>query len=59
MDTNRKLRKPGLEYFIKFVRDLPDLSPRELFDQLVAAGYSEGQALYALLLAGLLLRGMG
>ncbi len=39
MEATRKLRKPGLEHFIKFVRELPDLSPRELFDLLQAEGY--------------------
>jgi ATP-dependent Clp protease ATP-binding subunit ClpX len=39
METSRKVRKPGLEYFIKFVRDLPDLSPRELYSELDDLGY--------------------
>lgn len=39
MEANRKLRKPGLEHFIKFVRELPDLSPRQFFDLLDEQGY--------------------
>jgi ATP-dependent Clp protease ATP-binding subunit ClpX len=39
MDTNRKLRKPGLEHFIKFVRELPELTPGEMFAALEEAGY--------------------
>lgn len=39
METTRKLRKPGLEHFIKFVRDLPDLPPGEIFRQLESLGY--------------------
>jgi ATP-dependent Clp protease ATP-binding subunit ClpX len=39
MEATRKLRKPGLEHFIKFVRELPDLSPRELYDLVEAEGY--------------------
>lgn len=39
MEANRKLRKPGLEHFIKFVRELPDTSPKELFKQLEEHGY--------------------
>ncbi|HET6613982.1 MAG TPA: AAA family ATPase [Kofleriaceae bacterium] len=39
MEANRKLRKPGLEHFIKFVRELPDLSPREMYAQLEDLGY--------------------
>ena len=39
METNRKLRKPGLEHFIKFVRDMPDLSPKAMFEQLAGFGY--------------------
>lgn len=39
METTRKVRKPGLEYFIKFVRDLPDLSPKEMWNELDGLGY--------------------
>jgi ATP-dependent Clp protease ATP-binding subunit ClpX len=39
METTRKLRKPGLEHFIKFVRELPTLRPGELYDELGDRGY--------------------
>lgn len=39
VDPTRKVRKPGLEHFIKFVRELPDASPRELFGELASHGY--------------------
>jgi ATP-dependent Clp protease ATP-binding subunit ClpX len=39
MEPTRKLRKPGLEHFFKVVRDLPDLSPQELFEELQRRGY--------------------
>ena len=39
MEPTRKLRKPGLEHFIKFVRELPDLSPRQMFAMLEEQGY--------------------
>jgi len=39
METTRKLRKPGLEHFIKFVRDLPDLPPPEVYKLLEDEGY--------------------
>lgn len=39
MEANRKLRKPGLEHFIKFVRDLPEPSPREMYELLAEHGY--------------------
>ncbi len=39
MEANRKVRKPGLEHFIKFVRDLPDPTPRQMFDMLADEGY--------------------
>jgi len=39
MEANRKVRKPGLEHFIKFVRDLPDPTPRQMFDMLAEEGY--------------------
>ena len=39
MEPTRKLRKPGIERFIKFVRGLPDQSPRDMFEQLEDHGY--------------------
>ncbi len=39
METSRKVRKPGLEYFLKFVRELPDLSPKDMFAELGELGY--------------------
>ena len=39
MEPTRKLRKPGLEHFIKFVRELPDLSPRQMYALLEEHGY--------------------
>ncbi|HWM86824.1 MAG TPA: AAA family ATPase, partial [Kofleriaceae bacterium] len=39
MEPTRKLRKPGLEHFIKFVRELPDLSPRQMYALLEEQGY--------------------
>jgi ATP-dependent Clp protease ATP-binding subunit ClpX len=39
VEPTRKLRKPGLEHFIKFVRELPDLSPRQMFAMLEEHGY--------------------
>jgi ATP-dependent Clp protease ATP-binding subunit ClpX len=39
MEPNRKLRKPGLEHFIKFVRELPEPSPSAMFRQLEEHGY--------------------
>jgi ATP-dependent Clp protease ATP-binding subunit ClpX len=39
LEPTRKLRKPGLEHFIKFVRELPDLSPRQMFTLLEEQGY--------------------
>ncbi|HTJ46060.1 MAG TPA: AAA family ATPase [Kofleriaceae bacterium] len=39
MEANRKVRKQGLEHFIKFVRDMPEPSPRALFSQLEDLGY--------------------
>lgn len=39
MEANRKIRKPGLEHFIKFVRDLPEPTPRQLFAILEEHGY--------------------
>jgi ATP-dependent Clp protease ATP-binding subunit ClpX len=39
MEPNRQLRQPGVERFVKFVRSLPDPSPREMFARLEALGY--------------------
>lgn len=39
VDPNRKARKPGLEHFIKFIRELPNLSPPEMFSELEERGY--------------------
>jgi ATP-dependent Clp protease ATP-binding subunit ClpX len=39
MEPTRKLRKPGLEHFVKFVRELPDLTPRQMFELLEEHGY--------------------
>nr|WP_316629171.1 AAA family ATPase [uncultured Brevundimonas sp.] len=39
MESNRKLRKPGLEHFIKFVRTLPSESPRTMYERLEEHGY--------------------
>src|SRR3954462_14222290 len=38
----KKYRKSGLEHFIKFVKDLPVLSPRGIFERLEEYGY-QGQ----------------
>lgn len=38
-EAHRKPRKQGLEHFIKFVRDLPEPTPRALFKQLEELGY--------------------
>jgi ATP-dependent Clp protease ATP-binding subunit ClpX len=35
----KKYRKSGLEHFIKFIKDLPVLSPRGIFDRLEELGY--------------------
>jgi hypothetical protein len=35
----KKYRKSGLEHFIKFVRDLPVLSPKTIFTRLDELGY--------------------
>jgi ATP-dependent Clp protease ATP-binding subunit ClpX len=35
----KKYRKSGLEHFIKFVKDLPVLSPRGIFERLEELGY--------------------
>jgi ATP-dependent Clp protease ATP-binding subunit ClpX len=39
METHRKVRKQGLEHFVKFVRDLPDPTPRAMFGMLHDSGY--------------------
>jgi ATP-dependent Clp protease ATP-binding subunit ClpX len=39
METHRKPRKQGLEHFVKFVRDLPEPTPRAMFTALHDAGY--------------------
>lgn len=39
MEPTRKLRKPGLEHFAKFVRDIPSLTPRQMFLLLEEHGY--------------------
>jgi ATP-dependent Clp protease ATP-binding subunit ClpX len=39
MEANRKVRKQGLEHFIKFVRDLPVPTPQAMYDQLESFGY--------------------
>jgi ATP-dependent Clp protease ATP-binding subunit ClpX len=35
----KKYRKSGLEHFIKFVKDLPSLSPKTIFERLEELGY--------------------
>jgi ATP-dependent Clp protease ATP-binding subunit ClpX len=39
MEPNRKVRKQGLEHFIKFVRELPCPSPQAMFQALHEMGY--------------------
>jgi ATP-dependent Clp protease ATP-binding subunit ClpX len=39
MEANRKVRKQGLEHYIKFVRDLPEPNPRAMFQSLHELGY--------------------
>ena len=39
MEPNRKVRKQGLEHFLKFVRELPSPSPPAMFEQLQDFGY--------------------
>jgi ATP-dependent Clp protease ATP-binding subunit ClpX len=39
METHRKPRKQGLEHFVKFVRDLPEPTPRAMFLALQDHGY--------------------
>ncbi|HEU5061016.1 MAG TPA: AAA family ATPase [Kofleriaceae bacterium] len=38
-NANRKVRKQGLEHFIKFVRELPCPSPQAMFESLHELGY--------------------
>jgi len=37
--SHRKVRKQGLEHFIKFVRDLPVPTPQAMYEQLEGYGY--------------------
>src|ERR1043166_415040 len=39
MEPHRKVRKQGLEHFIKFVRELPSPSPQAMFQALQEHGY--------------------
>src|SRR5882724_832174 len=39
MEPHRKVRKQGLEHFIKFVRELPSPSPQAMFQALQEQGY--------------------
>lgn len=39
MEPNRQLRQPGIERFVKFVRSLPEPSPRDMFARLESLGY--------------------
>ncbi len=39
MEPNRKVRKQGLEHFIKFVRELPCPSPQAMYEALHDLGY--------------------
>jgi len=51
MEPNRKVRKQGLEHFIKFVRELPSPSPQTMFLALQDYGYrGQDQARRALCL---------
>src|SRR2546423_20319 len=44
MEPNRKVRKQGLEHFIKFVRGLPSPSPQAMFQALQEHGYRGQEA---------------
>jgi ATP-dependent Clp protease ATP-binding subunit ClpX len=44
MEPNRKVRKQGLEHFIKFVRELPAPSPQAMFQALHELGYRGQEA---------------
>ena len=37
MEPHRKVRKQGLEHFIKFVRELPSPSPQAMFQAVIAS----------------------
>jgi len=51
MEPSRKVRKQGLEHFIKFVRELPSPTPPHMFQQLHELGYrGQDQARRALCL---------
>lgn len=51
MEPLKKYRKSGLEHFVKFVRELPVLSPRAIFARLEELGYrGQSQARRALAL---------
>src|SRR6478672_12295546 len=39
MENLKKYRKSGLEHFIKFVRELPVIPPKKIFQKLEEAGY--------------------
>lgn len=39
MEPNRQLRQPGIERFVKFVRSLPEPSPKDMFARLEDLGY--------------------
>ncbi len=39
MEHLKKYRKSGLEHFVKFVRELPLVPPKKIFDQLAEHGY--------------------
>jgi len=39
MENLKKYRKSGLEHFMKFVRELPVVAPRRIYQQLEEAGY--------------------
>src|SRR5260221_3642763 len=39
MENLKKYRKSGLEHFIKFVRELPIIPPKKIFQKLEEAGY--------------------
>src|SRR5215467_9511629 len=39
MENLKKYRKSGLEHFIKFVRELPNISPKKIYAKLEEAGY--------------------
>src|SRR3569833_3680303 len=51
----KKYRKSGLEHFIKFVRELPVLSPKAIFAKLEEQGY-RGQVVVCRVLSLLVFR---